>query len=288
MQNNNPLLRWSFFTILLGLFSWYWANPSFMIFAQNPENIQNKNIVEKTIPESKNQPTELPENKMEPDTQGNASYLAEAGEFRLGDDPAIWIMVFLFFLALAVTLERIYVLYQNRGDNAELVKVLAAELNKEPESINSLEDTISDKKFGLEGRVANQTLKGWYAGEHTMKEYAETSLIAERRMMEKRLVILSTLGNNVPFIGLLGTVLGIMKAFRDLALSSDGGPSVVMKGISEALIATAMGLGVAIPVVIAFNALNKLVQDKLSSAEEISTLMRAIRLSKDERKSNGR
>jgi biopolymer transport protein ExbB len=113
-----------------------------------------------------------------------------------------------------------------------------------------------------------------------MKEYAESALIAERRGLEKRLVILSTLGNNTPFIGLLGTVLGIMKAFRDLAEMGDSGPAVVMRGISEALIATAMGLGVAIPVVIAYNALSRVVQDKISQSEEICTLLRAIRLNK--------
>ncbi|MCE9500034.1 MAG: MotA/TolQ/ExbB proton channel family protein [Leptospira sp.] len=59
-----------------------------------------------------------------------------------------------------------------------------------------------------------------------MKEYSDASLKAERRFLEKRLVVLSTLGNNTPFIGLLGTVLGIMKAFRDLAAMGDSGPAV--------------------------------------------------------------
>ena len=65
--------------------------------------------------------------------------------------------------------------------------------------------------------------------------------------------ILGTLGNNAPFIGLFGTVLGIIKAFADLAHNQSGGITVVMTGIAEALVATALGLLVAIPAVIAFN-----------------------------------
>ncbi|RMA93105.1 MotA/TolQ/ExbB proton channel family protein [Hydrogenothermus marinus] len=71
--------------------------------------------------------------------------------------------------------------------------------------------------------------------------------------LEKRLGILATFGNNAPFIGLFGTVLGIMQAFHDLGQSSEFGVKVVMEGISEALVATAMGLFVAIPSVIAYN-----------------------------------
>ena len=71
--------------------------------------------------------------------------------------------------------------------------------------------------------------------------------------LERNLGILGTLGNNAPFIGLFGTVLGIIKAFADLAHNQSGGITVVMTGIAEALVATALGLLVAIPAVVAFN-----------------------------------
>lgn len=208
--------------------------------------------------------------------------LAEAGGLHFGEDPTVWVMIFLFILALAVTIERMVVLRKNRGNNAELVKLLADKLapGNKPDIARLAED-VSVKQYGVEGRVAGVTLKGWPYGEQAMREYSEAAIIAEQRNLDKRLVILSTLGNNVPFIGLLGTVLGIMKAFRDLAMMGDGGPAVVMKGISEALIATAMGLGVAIPVVLAFNALNKAVKTKIANAQEIATLLRAMRLSRE-------
>jgi biopolymer transport protein ExbB/TolQ len=75
----------------------------------------------------------------------------------------------------------------------------------------------------------------------------------ERIKLERYLGVLGTLGSITPFIGLLGTVLGIIKAFRDLASSAGAGPEVVMVGIAEALVATAVGLGVAIPSVVVFN-----------------------------------
>ena len=78
----------------------------------------------------------------------------------------------------------------------------------------------------------------------------ESLIIQEKHKMDKGLVILGTLGNNAPFIGLFGTVIGIIKAFHDLAQNPEGGPSVVMAGVSEALVATAVGILVAIPAVI--------------------------------------
>lgn len=72
-------------------------------------------------------------------------------------------------------------------------------------------------------------------------------------LLEKRLGILATFGNNAPFIGLFGTVLGVIKAFHSLGTSTEFGVRVVMTGISEALVATALGLFVAIPSVIAYN-----------------------------------
>jgi biopolymer transport protein ExbB len=75
----------------------------------------------------------------------------------------------------------------------------------------------------------------------------------EGERMQQYLGILGSIGNVTPFIGLFGTVIGIIRAFHDLALSSGGGPSVVANGIAEALVATAMGLFVAVPAVIAYN-----------------------------------
>lgn len=86
-----------------------------------------------------------------------------------------------------------------------------------------------------------------------LEELLVTKRIEEKLKLERFLAILGTMGNIAPFIGLFGTVIGIIKAFRDLALAGGGGPSVVAKGIAEALVATAAGMLVAIPAVIIFN-----------------------------------
>ncbi|HRP69682.1 MAG TPA: MotA/TolQ/ExbB proton channel family protein [Turneriella sp.] len=237
---------------------------TFLLRAQNPSTPTVQNTTNDTV--------------NPPETSVNTA-IAQAGEWHFGSDPTVWVMIFIFNLALFVVLERVYVLRRVRGDAAHLVDYTTEAIAK-GEAISTIAENAADARYGLEGRIAAASLKGWDKGEHAMKEYAEATLIGEKRRLEKRLVILSTLGNNTPFIGLLGTVLGIMKAFRDLSTMGDAGPAVVMRGISEALIATAMGLAVAIPVVIAYNALSRMVQDKISQADEIATLLRAIRLNK--------
>jgi biopolymer transport protein ExbB len=86
-----------------------------------------------------------------------------------------------------------------------------------------------------------------------LDELLATKRLEERMKLERYLAVLGTMGNVAPFIGLFGTVVGIIKAFQDLAAAGGGGPSVVAKGIAEALVATAVGLLVAIPAVIIYN-----------------------------------
>ena len=85
------------------------------------------------------------------------------------------------------------------------------------------------------------------------KRSAERALEREVARLEKGLNVLGTVGGVAPFIGLFGTVLGVMRAFRDLAGAAGAGPGVVAIGISEALVTTAAGLFVAIPAVIGYN-----------------------------------
>ncbi len=71
--------------------------------------------------------------------------------------------------------------------------------------------------------------------------------------LKKGLGFLATIGSTVPFVGLFGTVVGIINAFRSIAATGSGGMSVVSGGIAEALVSTALGIFVAIPAVVAFN-----------------------------------
>jgi biopolymer transport protein ExbB/TolQ len=83
--------------------------------------------------------------------------------------------------------------------------------------------------------------------------------------VEKGFTLLATLGSNAPFVGLFGTVLGIIRAFA--YLGNQTGSTAVMNGVSQALYATAMGLLVAIPAVIAFNVYSRKAKDLYASIE---------------------
>ncbi len=101
--------------------------------------------------------------------------------------------------------------------------------------------------------VVRSGLQNAKLGDKGVTELMEATAMKEKLRLEKYLNILGTMGNIAPFIGLLGTVVGIIRAFHDLSVSGSGGPSVVAAGIAEALITTAAGLVVAIPSVVAYN-----------------------------------
>ncbi len=90
-------------------------------------------------------------------------------------------------------------------------------------------------------------------GMGTIKRALDQASIAEQARLEKTLGFLATTGSTAPFIGLFGTVWGIMNSFREIGLRGSANLATVAPGISEALIATAFGLVAAIPAVIAYN-----------------------------------
>ncbi len=213
------------------------------------------------------------------DGNKEAAAFAEAGEANIfkSKDPALWILIVLFLVAMAIGADRLWVIWNSKSANAKLVRLVTEKLSQNPATGEDLAKELATAEYGVEGRIVAVTLKGWQHDEDTIQSYANAATVAERRYLSARLPILSTLGNNAPFIGLLGTVLGIMKAFRDLAGAADAGPQVVMKGISEALVATAMGLGVAIPCVMLFNYFSSVIKRKMSNSEEVTNIVVALR-----------
>ena len=115
----------------------------------------------------------------------------------------------------------------------------------------------------------------WETARQPIMDNVERSLkkttIDQSNKMEKALAFLATTGNTTPFIGLFGTVWGIMEAFRGIGMKGSASLAVVAPGISEALIATAVGLGAAIPAVIAFNTFNNRVTVLRSEMETFSS-----------------
>jgi biopolymer transport protein ExbB len=126
-----------------------------------------------------------------------------------------------------------------------------------------------------EGAVLSVGLANLHLDPEALEQVMESQRLQERLLMEKNLLVLGTLGNNAPFIGLFGTVLGIIKAFNDLAIAGTSGPTIVMRGVSEALVATAVGLLIAIPAVAAYNYFQNRIKRSLASADRFSRLLLA-------------
>jgi biopolymer transport protein ExbB len=106
-----------------------------------------------------------------------------------------------------------------------------------------------------------------------LAELGRDAMMRAKIGWDRNLSLLATIGSNAPFIGLFGTVLGIIKAFHDLANQSGTGPQTVSTGISEALVATAVGLLVAIPAVIAFNLFQRKVKRAAAEAEALKSFL---------------
>jgi biopolymer transport protein ExbB/biopolymer transport protein TolQ len=109
---------------------------------------------------------------------------------------------------------------------------------------------------GLASSVVTATLSGPPHREERQRA-AERAIGRAAADLERGMSTLGTIASVAPFIGLFGTVVGVMRAFRDLASASGAGPGLVAVGISEALVTTAAGLLVAIPAVAAFNFFNQ-------------------------------
>ncbi|NLH39102.1 MAG: MotA/TolQ/ExbB proton channel family protein [Elusimicrobia bacterium] len=112
------------------------------------------------------------------------------------------------------------------------------------------------KHLVAQKNILSEIVTGFINHNGTLKEkreYLSSMLEHHNTQLSKKLNTLATIGSISPFIGLFGTVIGVVKAFKDMAAFQSAGPAVIAQGISEALVNTAMGLFVAIPAVVAYN-----------------------------------
>jgi biopolymer transport protein ExbB len=188
----------------------------------------------------------------------------------IGTAWVLWLLIILSVVSVTIMIERLVYFARMRLNfpafSAELSKLLI------DDDIDGAKK-LCERYPALETQVAVRAFEHKERGVKAMRESMEGFLVSQRQYLDRGLVVLGTLGNNAPFIGLFGTVVGIIMAFKDLADNPAGGPSVVMSGISEALVSTAVGLMVAIPAVIAFNAFNRVVKRKLQNAESVMRMV---------------
>lgn len=186
------------------------------------------------------------------------------------DQVVLYILLLLSVLSIGMILERFFALRKVAAESARIRGRIKLALQSN--SVEDVEDIARDPS-SLEGRGASYALKHMKeAGTKGLEEVFNTFALTERAELEKFLGFLATVGSNAPYIGLLGTVLGIMKAFNDLAQAPEAGQQTVMAGISLALVATAAGLFVAIPAVIFYNYYSKQVRGIFQSLESVKEL----------------
>jgi biopolymer transport protein ExbB len=202
--------------------------------------------------------------------------IAEAlkGFTLIGGDWVLWILIFASILSVTVMIERLIYFWRNRTPVERFIEPFAERLGRD--DLNGAA-ALADVTKGAEARIAKVALAHFDEGEQAVEQMMASRKVAERLRFEHYLMILGTMGNNAPFFGLFGTVLGIIKAFHELgqAGSNAAGATTVMSGISEALVATAMGLLVAIPAVIAYNYFNKKVREFAANAETVERIILA-------------
>src|SRR6185503_7979380 len=202
----------------------------------------------------------------------------------LGSEWVLWLLIALSVLSVAVMVERAFFLSAGGHFDFETIGKELLRFLRDGD-VGGARRALGDAR-GPESQVAAAGLDQVGRGSDAISEAMASTKSRLRLDMERNLGVLGTLGNNAPFIGLFGTVLGIIKAFADLARNQGGGAGAVMSGISEALVATAVGLMVAIPAVVAFNFFQNKVRRALGRVDSIAHMVLAT-FSKDEGEGDG-
>lgn len=186
------------------------------------------------------------------------------------------VMAIMSVSSLLVLGERLVVSFKSAGDSKVFAAKMASLL------ANGDLDAAADAKFGKDigylGRIIRAGLIAYKGSIHGDKDLTFESVArALERQQQRELAVLkrghgvlATVGSTAPFVGLLGTVMGIVTAFEKMAASGSGGLGTVSAGIAEALITTAFGLLVAIPAVMAFNYLSSWVDARAVDMAESS------------------
>ena len=198
----------------------------------------------------------------------------------LGATPIMYLMIALSVVSVAIMIERGWFFAMVSENIAKLAEALGDRLNAH--DVTGARDLVAASK-SAEAAIVAAGLKQLARGPDAAEEAMASATALQRMRLERRLAFLGTLGNNAPFIGLLGTVIGIVGAFDELGKAKNAtltgaaqvAPEAVMANIAEALVATAVGLLVAIPAVAAFNWFQRIVRATLANTDALSHVLLA-------------
>lgn len=197
----------------------------------------------------------------------------------LGAEWVLYILVVLSILSITLIFDRVLFYRSAQAGLTDFrLKIRAAvAAGKWDEARSSAEARLkatAERSSDLETEMALELLKqADKASPDVLTEVARDAVYRSKIVWEKNLSILATIGSNAPFLGLFGTVLGIIRAFHDLKQESGAGIQAVSSGISEALVATAVGILVAIPAVVAYNLFQRRVKSAMAEAEALKSFL---------------
>ena len=193
----------------------------------------------------------------------------------------LWLLAGLSALSVAIAAERWLFLQARSAD----IRGLAAGLDQ---SLVRGDVTAAlaalDASPAVAAAIAAAGLRLAHLGPAAVDKAMRSAMELERSGLERRLAFLGTLGNNAPFVGLFGTVIGIIGAFEELGHGAPGhgasaasqvASQAVMSSIAEALVTTAVGIAVALPAVAIYNALQRKVVGLMSGADVLANLVLA-------------
>jgi biopolymer transport protein ExbB len=164
--------------------------------------------------------------------------------------PDMWILLVLSVAVIAIVIERLVFFFSQHGDTKGLLKAIGDKIAAD-DLPGAMKVCQSNK--GMLPRILEFGLKRGEKNRADITDALSIALMEHLNALERNLGIIGTVAVIAPFVGLAGTVLGIIRAFQDIALKGNSTPAVVAAGVSEALITTFAGLVVAIVAVIFFN-----------------------------------
>src|SRR5215471_12265765 len=193
---------------------------------------------------------------------------------QVGGQSVLYVLLALSVLSIGLVIERWWYFRSRRIDAAALGRKIVEHLRKG--DVEGAQKLLKHTR-GVEAEVVHDALDWYEDGYEAVAEVLGSGTKERRRGYESGLLFLGTLGNNAPFVGLFGTVLGIVTAFRELAgaAGNTAGMNNVMSGIAEALVATAVGILVALPAVIAYNVFQKKTLDLEDNVQSIGSMILA-------------
>lgn len=192
---------------------------------------------------------------------------------QLGANWVLWLLIALSIISVGVMIDRALWLRNRDTDAERFIRELRGAFERgELDRLQTkyMDDPAVPIQVGLRGLAARGQ------GPDTVAEAMYGERARWRRAADRNLIVLGTLGNNVPFVGLFGTVLGVINAFQHLAMKSAEAETQTLSGIAEALSATAIGLMVAIPAVIAYNFFGRKIRAMMGGADEVAHSVLAL------------